>query len=237
MDIEEGWTNFKTALQQAQPFLGYLPKGWHREGCDRDDQSPKVSKLGKWLYLELRPYPTLRNDFFPSLSDSIPLLSDDSLCGEGLYVDSLVCSNLSVGEGRHYWLVEVSGGRIQHAYDSVQGVQSLTQEVYRMLQVTGVLLKAASCGKPSLRNPKLDQMAGKVETVHRRSLLRRVAKLTSQVEPKAARGAKPAPKIPAKYCLAGLTGGKISSALQVLPQTLTAGARTRHIMVMLCLVR
>ena len=61
---EEGWINLKTALQQAQPFLGYLPKGWHREGCDRDDQCPKVSKLGKWLYLELRPYPTLRNNFF-----------------------------------------------------------------------------------------------------------------------------------------------------------------------------
>ena len=104
-----------------------------------------------------------------------PLLSDDSLCAEGLYVDSLACSNLSVGEGRHYWLVEVNGGRIQHAYDSLQGVQSLTQEVYRMLQVTGVLLRSASCGKPSLRNPKLDQMAGKVETVQRRSQAIRVA--------------------------------------------------------------
>ena len=44
-----------------------------------------------------------------------------------------------------------------------------------MLQVTGILLKAASCGKPSLRNPKLDQMAGKVESVQRRSQAIRVA--------------------------------------------------------------
>ena len=125
--------------------------------------------------MELKPYPTLRNDFFPFLSESVPLFSDDSLCAEGFYVDSLVCFNLSVGEGRRYWLVEVNGGRIQHAYDSLQGVQSLTQEVYRMLQVTGILLRAASCGKPSLRNPKLDQMAGKVESVQRRSQAIRVA--------------------------------------------------------------
>ena len=44
-----------------------------------------------------------------------------------------------------------------------------------MLQVTGVLLKAASCGKPTLRNPKLDQKAGKVEAVHRRTQAIRVA--------------------------------------------------------------
>ena len=164
---ERGWTNLKTALEQAQPFLGYLPKGWHHEGCDRDDQCPTVTKLGKWLYLELRPYPILENDFFPSLNETVPLLSDDSLCAEGLYVDSLVCSNLSVGEGRHYWLVEVKDGRMHQAYDSLQGVQPLTQEVYRMLQVTGVLLRAAGCSKPTLRNPKLDQIAGKVETVQR----------------------------------------------------------------------
>ncbi len=172
---DQKWINLKTALAQAQPFLGYLPKGWHDDSCNRDDQCPRVTKLGKWLYLELRPYPILRNDFFPFLSESVPLFSDDSLCAEGLYVDSLVCSNLSAGEGRHYWLVEVSGGRIQHAYDSLQGVQSLTQEVYRMLQVTGILLRSASCGKPILRNPKLDQMAGKVETVLRRSQAIRVA--------------------------------------------------------------
>ena len=52
---QSGWANLKTALEQAQPFLGYIPKGWHREGCDRDDQCPTVTKLGKWLYLELRP--------------------------------------------------------------------------------------------------------------------------------------------------------------------------------------
>ena len=109
---EKGWVNLKTALEQAQPFLGHLPKGWHHEGCDRDDQCPKVTKLGKWLYLELRPYPILENDFFPSLNETVPLLSDDSLCAEGLYVDSLVCSNLSIGEGRHYWLVEVKDGRM-----------------------------------------------------------------------------------------------------------------------------
>ena len=87
----------------------------------------------------------------------------------------MVCSNLSVGEGRHYWLVEVKDGRMQQAYDSLQGVQPLTQEVYKMLQVTGVLLRAAGCSKPTLRNPKLDQIAGKVETVRRRRQTIRVA--------------------------------------------------------------
>ena len=157
------------------PWDSHLPKGWHHDGCDRDDQCPKVTKLGKWLYLELRPYPILKNDFFPSLNETVPLFSDDSLCAEGLYVDSLVCSNLSIGEGRHYWLVEVNGGRMQQTYDFLQGVQPLTQEVYRMLQVTGVLLRAAGCSKPILRNPKLDQIAGKVETVQRRQQTVRVA--------------------------------------------------------------
>ena len=172
---ERGWTNLKTALEQAQPFLGYLPKGWHQEGCDRDDQCPTVTKLGKWLYLELRPYPVLENDFFPSLNETVSLLADKSLCTEGLYVDSLVCSNLSVGEGRHYWLVEVKDGRMHQAYDSLQGVQPLTQEVYRILQVTGILLRAAGGSKPTLRNSQLDQIAGKVETEQRRQQTIRVA--------------------------------------------------------------
>ena len=166
---DQTWCNLKQALSQAQPFVGYLPRNWHAEGCNRDDQNPKLTKLGKWLYLELRPYPVLRNDFFPFLSESISLISDDSLCTEGLYVDCLVCSNLSAGESRHYWLVEVSEGRMQQVYDSLQGVQPLTQEVYRMLQVTGVLLKSANCGKPVLKNLQLEQKAGKIEAVVRRA--------------------------------------------------------------------
>ena len=169
---ESGWTNLKTALEQAQPFLGYIP---NREGCDRDDQCPTVTKLGKWLYLELRPYPVLDNDFFPSLKETASLLVDESLCAEGLCVDSLVCSNLCVGEGRHYWLVEIKEGRMHQAYDSLQGVQPLTQEVCKMLQVTGILLRATGCGKPTLRNSQLDRLAGKVDTVQRRQQTIRVA--------------------------------------------------------------
>ena len=172
---ESGWTNLKTALEQAQPFLGYIPKGWHREGCDRDDQCPTVTKLGKWLYLELRPYPVLDNDFFPSLKETASLLADESLCAEGLCVDSLVCSNLSVGEGRHYWLVEIKEGRMHQAYDSLQGVQPLTQEVCKMLQVTGILLRAAGGSKATLRNSQLDHLAGKVDTVQRQQQTIRVA--------------------------------------------------------------
>ena len=169
------WANLKTALEQAQPFLGYIPKGWHREGCDRDDQCPTVTKLGKWLYLELRPYPVLDNDFFSSLKETASLLVDESLCEEGLCVDSLVCSNLGAGEGRHYWLVEIKEGRMHQAYDSLQGVQPLTQEVFKMLQVTGILLRAAGCSKPTLRNSQLDRLAGKVDTVQRRQQTIRVA--------------------------------------------------------------
>ena len=172
---ESEWTNLKTALAQAQPFLGYIPKGWHREGCDRDDQCPTVTKLGKWLYLELRPYPVLDNDFFPSLKETASLLVDESLCAEGLCVDSLVCSNLCVGEGRHYWLVEIKEGRMHQAYDSLQGAQPLTQEVFKMLQVTGILLRATGCSKPTLRNSQLDRLAGKVDTVQRRQQTIRVA--------------------------------------------------------------
>ena len=40
------------------------------------------------------PYPVLKNDFFPFLSESSALILDDSLCTEGLCVHCLVCSNL-----------------------------------------------------------------------------------------------------------------------------------------------
>ena len=169
------WTNLKQALAQAQPFVGHLPRNWHAEGCNRDDQDPKITKLGKWLYLELRPYPVLKNDFFPFLSESSALILDDSLVTEGLYVDCLVCSNLCAGESRHYWLVEINEGKVQQIYDSLQGVQPLTQEIYRMLQVTGILLKSTSSNKPVLKCPQLEQKAGIIEAVSRRAPTIKVA--------------------------------------------------------------
>ena len=172
---DQTWTNLKQALAQAQPFVGHLPRNWHAEGCDRDDQDPKITKLGKWLYLELRPYPVLKNDFFPFLSDSSALILDDSLVTEGLYVDCLVCSNLCAGESRHYWLVEINEGKVQQIYDSLQGVQPLTQEIYRMLQVTGILLKSTSSNKPVLKCPQLEQKAGMIEAVSRRAPTIKVA--------------------------------------------------------------
>ena len=172
---DQTWTNLKQALAQAQPFVGHLPRNWHAEGCDRDDQDPKITKLGKWLYLELRPYPVLKNDFFPFLSESSALILDDSLVTEGLYVDCLVCSNLCAGESRHYWLVEINEGKVQQIYDSLQGVQPLTQEIYRMLQVTGILLKSTSSNKPVLKCPQLEQKAGMIEAVSRRAPTIKVA--------------------------------------------------------------
>ena len=172
---DQTWTNLKQALAQAQPFVGHLPRNWHAEGCDRDDQDPKITKLGKWLYLELRPYPVLKNEFFPFLSESSALILDDSLVTEGLYVDCLVCSNLCAGESRHYWLVEINEGKVQQIYDSLQGVQPLTQEIYRMLQVTGILLKSTSSNKPVLKCPQLEQKAGMIEAVNRRAPTIKVA--------------------------------------------------------------
>ena len=172
---DQTWTSLKQALAQAQPFVGHLPRNWHAEGCNRDDQDPKITKLGKWLYLELRPYPVLKNDFFPFLSESSALILDDSLVTEGLYVDCLVCSNLCAGESRHYWLVEINEGKVQQIYDSLQGVQPLTQEIYRMLQVTGILLKSTSSNKPVLKCPQLEQKAGMIEAVSRRAPTIKVA--------------------------------------------------------------
>ena len=172
---DQTWTNLKQALAQAQPFVGHLPRNWHAEGCNRDDQDPKITKLGKWLYLELRPYPILKNDFFPFLSESSALILDDSLVTEGLYVDCLVCSNLCAGESRHYWVVEINEGKVQQIYDSLQGVQPLTQEIYRMLQVTGILLKSTSSNKPVLKCPQLEQKAGIIEAVSRRAPTIKVA--------------------------------------------------------------
>ena len=133
------WVDLKTSLSQAQPFLGHVPKGWHHPDCGRDDQYPTVTSLGKWIYLELRPCP-MSDSFFPPLSESITLLSDQSLGEDGLQAVSFVCSNLLAGANRHYWLIELADGRIQHAYDSLQGLQPLTQEVFRALYVTGLLL-------------------------------------------------------------------------------------------------
>ena len=86
-----------------------------------------------------------------------------------------MCSNLCAGESRHYWLVEVSERKVQQVYDSLQGVQPLTQEIYRMLQVTGILLKSASCNKPVLKCPQLEQKAGMIEAVSRKAPTIKVA--------------------------------------------------------------
>ena len=94
---------------------------------------------------------------------------------EGLYVDCLVCSNLCAGESRHYWLVEINEGKVQQIYDSLQGVQPLTQEIYRMLQVTGILLKSTSSNKPVLKCPQLEHKAGIIEAVSRRAPTIKVA--------------------------------------------------------------
>ena len=88
----------------------------------------------------------------------------------------LVCSNLCAGESRHYWLVEINEGKVQQVYDSLQGVQPLTQEIYRMLQVTGILLKSASCNKPVLKCPQLEQKAGMIEAVSRKAPTIKVCK-------------------------------------------------------------
>ena len=86
-----------------------------------------------------------------------------------------MCSNLCAGESRHYWLVEINEGKVQQIYDSLQGVQPLTQEIYRMLQVTGILLKSTSCNKPVLKCPQLEQKAGMIEAVSRRAPTIKVA--------------------------------------------------------------
>ena len=153
---------------------------------------------------------------FPSLNET-PLLSDNSLCV--LYVDSLVCSSLTVGEGRYYWLVEVEDGRMHQVCDSLQGVQPLTQEVYRMLQMTGVLLRAAGCSKPTLRNPKLDQIAGKVETVQRRQQVRVASRSrTHKLRKQLVKSMSSLPVAPAKLSfvsevLACFVGWRLDSAL------------------------
>ena len=82
---------------------------------------------------------------------------------------------ISAGESRHYWLVEINEGKVQQIYDSLQGVQPLTQEIYRMLQVTGILLKSTSSNKPVLKCPQLEQKAGIIEAVSRRAPTIKVA--------------------------------------------------------------
>lgn len=164
------WIDLKTTLKEATPFVSVIPQQWHAPTCNRGDVDSTIEKFGPWIYLELRPYPVLSNEFFPSLSESTSIPLDRSLKEIGLSVAGFVCSHLEAGSNRHYWLVECLHGRLCTAYDSLKGVQRITQELFRSLSVTGLILTTtASTKKPVLRTKDLNTAAGKVSQVARQA--------------------------------------------------------------------
>ena len=69
----------------------------------------------------------------------------------------------------HYWFVEVAGGMLCHVFDSLKGLQRLTQDIAKKLFVRGVLLFFGPRKTPVLKSVELDEAAGVTSRVVRTS--------------------------------------------------------------------
>ena len=61
---------------------------------------------------------------------------------------------------RHYWFLEFEDGHLRYAFDSLKGLQRLTQELAKKLVITGVLLVLGPKKNPVFRTTELDSVAG-----------------------------------------------------------------------------
>ena len=124
----DGWVDLATCLKHADPIPWVRQHGWHEANCERSDHVTRVTNLCSWVLLELHlPKP----DVFPTLLESLKLHLDPSLSVLEGDVIGLVCTNSRDFEdsSRHYWFVEFEGGNPRYVYDSLDGLQRLTQEV------------------------------------------------------------------------------------------------------------
>ena len=103
--------------------------------------------------------------------DSRKLLSDLSLNTMNGQILGFVCMNTRSFDdpNMHYWFVEVVGGMISHVFDSLKGLQRLTQDIAKKLVVRGVLLFFGPRKTPILKSAELDEAAGVTPRVVRTS--------------------------------------------------------------------
>ena len=77
-------------------------------------------------------------------------------------VVGFVCSNTRnfTDSSRHYWFVEIEDGALRYVFDSLKGLQRLSQDLAKKLFVTGVLLVFGPRKSSVLRTSELDAAAG-----------------------------------------------------------------------------
>ena len=166
------WINTYQALRNAEAFPWRTSDAWHQPDCTRDEVTVRVSKFGPWALLLFR---TSDLSLYPSLQDMAIPVTDTSLTDNGLTVQGLLCTDLGGDHGRHYWFVEPARNGATYVYDSLKGLQQLTVELSRTLQVVGLLLMSANSDTPTVTNTKLCQAAGKVPLHQKRDKPIRVA--------------------------------------------------------------
>ena len=166
--IMPNWIDLATCLNSAEPNPWMHSHGWHATDCTRSDHIPNVTAFESWTLLELHLHqPT----DFPTLIGSQKLTSDPSLAVMNGQILGFVCANTRSFDdpNKHYWFVEVEGGALRYAFDSLKGLQRLTQDIAKKLFVTGVLIFFGPKRNPILRSPELDAAAGLIPRVVRPS--------------------------------------------------------------------
>ena len=162
------WIDLATCLNSTEPNPWVQRFGWHATECNRSDHIPTVSAFEAWTLLELHLHSP---GDYPSLMDSRKLLSDPSLGVMNGQILGFVCTNTRTFDdsNMHYWFVEVAGGMICHVFDSLRGLQRLTQDIAKKLFVRGVLLFFGPRKTPVLKSVELDEAAGVTPRVVRTS--------------------------------------------------------------------
>ena len=164
----------RRCLQCCTPLGVELKGSWHALQCQRPETTFTIDTLGRWIYLEFRPLSRLSTteqnaNFFPPIASVRSILTDASLQEESIEITGFVCSDVSEWPNAHYWLAEVRNGQIQGTYDSLKGLQQLTTDVWKKLRVTGLLLCKTTVTAPKMSSCLLDETAGIIPPVNRRT--------------------------------------------------------------------
>ena len=164
----DSWIDIATCLAQADPIPWVQRYGWHEAECGRSDHLSSVTKLCSWVLLELHLH---QPDAFPTLLESLKVHMDPSLVSLGGQIVGFVCTDSRDFEdsSRHYWFVEFEDGHLRYAFDSLKGLQRLTQELSKKWIITGVLLSIGPKKNPVFRTAELDSVAGVLPQIIRAS--------------------------------------------------------------------
>ena len=162
------WTDLATCLDSAEPNPWMHSHGWHTTECNRSDHIPTITAFESWTLLELHLHQPAD---FPTLIESQKMTCDPSLVAKNGQILGFVCTNTRNfnDPNMHYWFIEVENGALRYAFDSLKGLQRLTQETAKKLIVTGVLLFFGPKKSPVLKSSELDSAAGVIPRVVRTS--------------------------------------------------------------------